>query len=133
MEVSNGTAAGKTEAARKSTDKTGAATASADRRAAEADADTARGEPAPSHRGGPCHLIWYHAPRSSRRVVSARRWPPAGRRQTMVVASSPSPAGAWANHMFLQRGDGGRLPASVTLRPLATFGASGGGRPAFLW
>jgi len=61
MEVSNGTAAGKTEAARKSTDKTGAAKASADRRAAEADSDTACGEPTTSHRGGPCHLVWYQA------------------------------------------------------------------------
>jgi hypothetical protein len=52
MEVSNGTAAGKAEAARKSAVTTGAATASADRRAAEADSDTAGGEPAPSDGGG---------------------------------------------------------------------------------
>jgi hypothetical protein len=54
MEVSDGTAAGKAEAARKSADTTGAATASADRRAAEADSDTACRETTPSDRGGFC-------------------------------------------------------------------------------
>jgi hypothetical protein len=57
MEVSNGTAAGKAEAARKSADTTGAATTSANRRAAEADSDTACGEAAPSGRGGSRILI----------------------------------------------------------------------------
>jgi len=42
MEFSNGTAARKAKAARKSTDTTGAATASADRGAAETDSDPAR-------------------------------------------------------------------------------------------
>ena len=57
MEVSNGTAAGKAEAARKSADTTGAATTSADRGAAEADSDTACGKPAASDRGGSRLLI----------------------------------------------------------------------------
>ena len=52
MEVSNGTAAGKAEAAGKSANTTGAATTSADRGAAEADSDTACGGPAASDRGG---------------------------------------------------------------------------------
>jgi len=54
MEFSNGPAAGKAEAARKSADTTGAATASADRGAAEADSDTARGETTSSSSGGFC-------------------------------------------------------------------------------
>ena len=57
MEVSNGTAAGKAEAAGKSANTTGAATTSADRRAAEADSDTACGETTPSARGGSGVLI----------------------------------------------------------------------------
>jgi hypothetical protein len=57
MEVSNGSAAGKTEAARKSADTAGAATASADRRAAEADSDTACGKTDSSDRGGSRLLI----------------------------------------------------------------------------
>ena len=57
MEVSNGTAAGKAEAARKSADTTRAATASAHRRAAAADSDTAGGEPAPADRREFCLLI----------------------------------------------------------------------------
>jgi hypothetical protein len=48
---------GKAEAARKSADSTGAATASADRRAAALDSDTARGETARSDRGGSRLLI----------------------------------------------------------------------------
>ena len=57
MEVSNGSAAGKTKAARKSADTPGAATASADRGAAEADSDTARGGTASSDRRGSSLLI----------------------------------------------------------------------------
>ena len=68
--VGDGTA-GKAEAARKSADKTGAATASADRRATEADSDTACGEPAPSDRGRTRRLIKYHAPPLE--IVPARR------------------------------------------------------------
>ena len=65
MEVGNGTAAGKAEAARKSADTTGAATASADRRAAEADSGAACGDTVPSDQGRFCLLI--QVPRSSHR------------------------------------------------------------------
>jgi hypothetical protein len=57
MEVSHGTAAGEAEAARKSADTAGTATTSADRRATEADSDTASGETACSDRGGSWLLI----------------------------------------------------------------------------